>query len=66
MKVKELIEELKKLPEDSMVVVSGYEGGVDEVTNLDEVKLTLHVNNVSYYGAHEIEDGGKTPAVHIW
>lgn len=66
MNVKELIEELKKFPEDSMVVVSGYEGGVDEITCLAEVKLMLNANSVSYYGAHEIEDDGKTPAVHIW
>lgn len=66
MNVKELIEELKKFPEDSMVVVSGYEGGVDEITSLIEVKLTLNANSVSYYGDHEIENDGKTPAVHIW
>lgn len=66
MNVKELIEELKKLPEDLMVVISGYEGGVYEVTNLDEVKLTLHANDAFYYGDHEIEEGGKTPAVYIW
>ena len=35
MKVKELIEELKKHDQESMVVVRGYEGGVDKVTNCE-------------------------------
>lgn len=53
MKVAELIEELKKLPQDHMVVRSGYEGGVSEVSSVYETQIRLHVNEEWYYGEHE-------------
>lgn len=55
MKVKELIEELSKLSQDAMVVVSGYEGGVNEMHIVSSKIVQLNVNTSWYYGNHEIE-----------
>lgn len=57
MKVAELIEALKALPQDYMVVRSGYEGGVTEVSYVCKTQVRLHVHEEWYYGEHErVED----------
>ena len=48
MKVKELIEHLNTLDPESIVVVSGYEGGVSDVTELVKCKVRLN-QNTSWY-----------------
>jgi hypothetical protein len=55
MKVKELIEILQKLDPELLVVVRGYEGGVDEVNNIYLCNVELDSNaGIEYYGKHEI------------
>jgi len=66
MKVSELIATLLTMNPDHMVVLSGYEGGVNEVTSVNEVNINLDVNTAWYYGNHEIQDDGKTPGVYIY
>jgi hypothetical protein len=39
-----------------MVVIRGYEGGVDEVTDLENAKVILDVNEEWNYGSHELLD----------
>ncbi len=56
MKVKELIERLKTLDPELMVVRSGYEGGVEEATEVDVRTIALNVNPEWYYGSHELLD----------
>lgn len=53
MKVKELIEQLKALDPELMVVRPGYEGGVTEVDHLNVILIALNVNEEWYYGEHE-------------
>uniref|UniRef100_A0A6M3JPW7 Uncharacterized protein n=1 Tax=viral metagenome TaxID=1070528 RepID=A0A6M3JPW7_9ZZZZ len=53
MNVKELKSELEKYDEGFMVVVSGYEGGVNEIDSTQEVEIALNVNTVEWYGKHE-------------
>ena len=65
MNVRTLIEHLSKLDPELMVVVSGYEGGVDEVDLLEPVKLKLNVNTKWYYGKHEEDKDGETQAIKI-
>lgn len=75
MTIAELIKELEQYPQDTRVVIRGYEGGVDDV---DEVELTeIYLNRnagIWYYGKHEevsslnISSEGKyekVPAVHL-
>ena len=61
MKVKELIEELSQLDPELMVVRSGYEGGVDEVTDYGLCDIELNVNDEWYYGKHEMLAEGDKP-----
>jgi len=65
MKVSELIEELKQHDPKKMVVITGYEGGEDELADVKEVKLRLNVNSEWYYGAHEIDDQGDCDAIFL-
>ena len=53
MKVKELIEALQTYDQDLMVIRSGYEGGVEEVSNVELEVIALNVNEAWYYGSHE-------------
>lgn len=54
MNAAQLIEHLKQFPSDTMVIVRGYEGGVDEVDFVSKEKIDLNVNTEWYYGKHEI------------
>ena len=61
MKVKELIEVLSQLDSELMVVVAGYEGGVNEVDKSELCDIELNVNNEWYYGKHEmLAEGDKS------
>ena len=73
----ELIQALNDIDGDFNVVISGYEGGVSEVSNIDNVQIVKDVHDASawYYGRHEICDGEydrkkykdkeKHPAIYI-
>lgn len=52
----DLIEMLQKMPQEHMVVIRGYEGGVDEVTELEKTRVILDVNEEWNYGSHELLD----------
>ena len=54
MKVKELIELLSQMDPELMVVIKGYEGGVDEMDKFEMCDIELNVNTEWYYGKHEI------------
>lgn len=54
MTVSELIEKLRELPQNSMVVVNGYEGGVRTVKDAKPTVIAVDVNTEWYYGEHEI------------
>jgi hypothetical protein len=61
MKVKELIETLSQLDPELMVVVAGYEGGVDEMDKYELCDVELNVNDEWYYGKHDILENGEKP-----
>ena len=66
MNVQELIEKLQAIEDKSqMIVISGYEGGVNEVTYLSDCMLDLNVNTAWYYGKHETSSTGTTPAIQL-
>ena len=52
MKIKELIELLKKQDQELNVVVNGYEDGFDYVTTFEIIKIKNNVNTEWYYGSH--------------
>ena len=53
MTAKELINNLKDLPPETRICARGYEGGIDYVEILREVKILHNVNKEWYYGNHE-------------
>ena len=56
MTVKQLIERLSTIEDqEARVMVSGYEGGVDDLLNItpDVIQVALDVNTEWYYGKHE-------------
>ena len=61
MKVKKLIELLSQLDPELMVVIIGYEGGVDEMDKYELCDVELNVNTEWYYGKHEILEKGEKP-----
>jgi hypothetical protein len=65
MTVSELITELKKHDGDLMVVVAGYEDGLDDVRQASPVQLKLNHFTTWYYGAHKEVDEGGTPAIEL-
>jgi len=71
MTIAELIKELEKYPQDTRVVVSGYEGGLNDINWVDETEIYLNYNTVEWYGKHEKveyarpKDCEKVPAVYL-
>ena len=65
MKVKDLLILLSEMPENADVVAKGYEGGVDDIVNVQLVKLNRDVHDEWYYGRHEIKEDGDVQAVFI-
>jgi len=54
MKVKELIKELEKENPEIDIVISGYEGGYDDINSICKIKIKNNVNKgIDYLGAHE-------------
>jgi hypothetical protein len=57
MTIQELCDRLSKFPPDTQVVVRGYEGGFNDVLNVEVVEMQLNVNAEHwYYGAHSKPD----------
>jgi hypothetical protein len=54
MNVKELIQKLEQYDQEAMVVVRGYEGGVDTASSIGQVKIKLNANTEGWYGKHEV------------
>lgn len=66
--VGDLVAELSKHSPDLLVVVDGYEGGTDFISNIEEVRIKPYANTAWYYGSHEIVDTDEafgTAAVYI-
>lgn len=63
MKIRELIEELKKEDPEKMVVIEGYEGGFTPPRVIRPIKLRLNVHSDWYYGPHEEDDHGECDAL---
>ena len=61
MTVGQLIEALQDYEPSLMVIVSGYEGGVDEAKYAGQVRVKLNAHNEWYYGNHEVADYDDLP-----
>ena len=61
----ELIEMMSEYPEDTMVVIQGYEGGLEDITEVEKIKLKLNYNTSWYYGPHKADNNGDTDAIYL-
>ena len=50
MTVKELMDELAKLPAECRVVVQGYEDGFDDVAVIEQILVEKNPDDAWYYG----------------
>ena len=53
MTVKELIEKLKSLDQELPVFINGYEGGCNDLSDVEDIEVVRDVNTEWYYGSHE-------------
>ena len=65
MTVQELIDALQNCPKDMMVVISGYEGGYNDMSGLKTIRLKLNSNTAWWYGSHETCREGGVPALWL-
>jgi hypothetical protein len=54
MNVKQLIEKLQTFDPELIVVINGYEGGVEEINHAEKTRINLNANTEWYYGDHAI------------
>jgi hypothetical protein len=54
MKVKQLIEMLQQFDPEMLVMVQGYEGGIDAPEKPYQTPIRLNVHEHWYYGKHEV------------
>lgn len=67
MTVRELIEKLHEFDPEAMVVKSGYEGGLNEITDVFTRGIRLNVNDEWYYGDHSAcEDGEDADVIAVF
>ena len=61
MTIQELIKTLSQYDPNTPVVISGYEGGYNDISIIQEKTMQLNVNNKDYYGAHGCVKGLIVP-----
>ena len=54
MKIKELIDYLQTLDPELNVFIKGYEAGYNDINTISHEELVLNLNNIWYYGKHEL------------
>jgi hypothetical protein len=60
MTIKDLIAKLSEYPQNTIVSVDGYEGGVTDFIGIHLSSVILNQNEERYYGEHESDDSGKS------
>ena len=61
----ELIDELQNYPKDMMVVISGYEGGYNDMSELETIRLNLNSSEGWWSGSHKEAKKGGVPALWL-
>ncbi|ASC71715.1 hypothetical protein XM38_026690 [Halomicronema hongdechloris C2206] len=65
MTIQDLIATLSQFDPNTPVVISGYEGGYNDVSVVRPLEIQLNVNNKHYYGAHHCVKGTLVPDVPL-
>jgi hypothetical protein len=56
MNIRDLIETLSQLDPEMRVVVAGYEGGFNDITQIQPCEIRLNVHQDWFYGSHAKAD----------
>jgi len=64
MKVKELIELLSQQDPEALVVISGYEDGLNDLDSVEQAHVQLNVNTTWNYGKYEFVASTNECATH--
>jgi hypothetical protein len=59
MTIKELLQHLAQYPPDTRVVVSGYEGGYNDITTYKTIQIQLDARTEWYMGQHDDAETGE-------
>lgn len=65
MTIRELIDALSQFDPETPVVISGYEGGYNDVSIVKPLTIQLNVNDKYYYGAHHCVKGAMVPEIPL-
>ena len=66
MTVNELKEKLNSIPDDTLVLVKGYEDGYNDIHWIRQMKVQLNVHEHWYEGAHdETKDANGIPVIAL-
>jgi hypothetical protein len=65
MTIAELIAALSQFDPSTPVVARGYEGGYNNVMQVEPIEIQLNVNRIWYYGAHGRNDDQLEPLPNV-
>jgi hypothetical protein len=65
MTIQELIDALSAFNPQTPVVISGYEGGYNDISVIKPLTIQLNVNDKYYYGAHDCVKGIHVPGIPL-
>jgi hypothetical protein len=60
--VTELIAKLQQMPQDARVVIDGYEGGLEDVTEVAKLAIVLNYHSSAHFGPHEEWNSNRSDA----
>ncbi len=64
MTVQALIEQLSKYPPEMIVVVTGYEGGFDDIPEVEIIKITKE-EGASWWGVYDEDEENGEEVVYL-
>ena len=65
MTIKELIELLGQYPQETRVVVAGYESGFNDISKANLIRLRLDAHTEWWYGQHESTEATGEQALFL-
>lgn len=65
MTIADLIQKLQEFPPDSLVLVDGYEGGLDAVTDAKIINIIYHEDKEWYYRPYEESKNSDQMGIYL-
>lgn len=65
MTVADIIQKLNQLPQDALVLVDGYEGGLDAVIDTKVIHILYDEKKEWYYGPYEDSENSTQVGIYL-